>query len=267
MTVTQYDEIANAYNVLDRLPYRVMETQNIQSAVTPFLKDQTRVIEFACGTGYYTAKLWDWGCGEITAMDLSAPMLHLSKARLPALVDAGKVRLVEADGALPRALSPDGSEGYFDLAFGCWFLNYAANKDDLVSMFKMAAMNLNDGVAFVTVVPHPTQDLASRAVAWNNKPMTGIRPLYQYPSELSSGQGWSLVIILSDDVQFSAYHLRKDIYEEAARLGGFKGKLEWKEETLLGPEWLQEYQSTFTENDWTIRRANPMLGILVVHKN
>lgn len=267
MTVTQYDEIARSYDILDQLPYRVMETQNIKTAIMPFLKPGIKAVEFACGTGYYTAKLRDWGCSEITAMDISAPMLHLSKTRFPKDVEAGNIRLVEADGAVVQALSPDGSKGYFDVAFGCWFLNYASNKEQLVTMFQMAALNLNDGGVFVTVVPHPTDDLSPRAAAWNNPPMTAIRPLYRYPSELKSGEGWNLRIVLSEGVEFSAYHLQKQIYEEAARLGGFKGKLEWKREVLLGAEWLKEYQPTFTHDDWKIREANPMLGILVVHKN
>jgi SAM-dependent methyltransferase len=267
MTVTQYDGIANSYNILDQLPYRVMETQNIKAAVLPFLKPDMKAVEFACGTGFYTAKLRDWGCSEVTAMDISAPMVHLCKARFPKDVEEGKIRLVEADGAVPQALSPDGSERYFNLAFACWFLNYAANREQLVSMFKMAAVNLQDDGVFVTVVPHPTEALALRAAAWNSRPMTAIRPLYRYPSELESGEGWNLQIVLSDDVTFSAYHLRQHLYEEAARLGGFNGRIEWKREVLLGPEWLKEYQPSFTPADWKIREANPMLGILVVHKN
>lgn len=268
MAVTQYDDIATAYNVLDHLPYRVMETQNIKAAILPFMKKpHLKAVEFACGTGYYTAKLRDWGAGEVTAMDISAPMVHLAKTRFPKDVEQGKIRLVEADGSLPAALSPDGSEGYFDLAFACWFLNYAANRQQLVSMFKMASLNLQDDGVFVTVVPHPTEHLASRAAAWNSPPMTAIRPLYQYPHELESGEGWSLQIVLSDDVAFSAYHLLQHLYEEAARLGGFHGKIEWKREVLLGPEWLKQYQPEFTAEDWKIREANPMLGILVVHKN
>lgn len=267
MVVTQYDEIASSYNIFDTLPYRAMEAQNIYSAVSPFLTDETKVVEFACGTGSYTAKLCDWGCREVTAMDIAAPMLQLAAARLAKHIESGQVRLVEADGTVPQSLSPNGSEGYFNLAFGCWLLNYAANKEQLVSMFRMAALNLQDDGVFVTVVPHPTQDLESRAAVWNSPPMTAVRPLYQYPSKLSSGEGWNKQVIISDEVQFSAYHLKKSIYEEAAIIGGFKGKLEWKREMLLGPDWLKEYQPAFTPDDWKIREANPLMGVLVVHKN
>jgi hypothetical protein len=61
------------------------------------------------------------------------------------------------------------------------------------------------------------------------------------------------------------WHMKKSVYEEAARLGGLRGKLEWRDETL-GTE-NSEQQFGLTADEWSIRVQNPHLGILVAWKS
>ena len=61
-----------------------------------------RVLDIGCGTGYLTRSL----CGTVTAVDQSAEMLELARARVPA------ADFVQAD--VPPLPFPDGA---FDLAF------------------------------------------------------------------------------------------------------------------------------------------------------
>lgn len=74
-------------------------------------------------------------------------------------------------------------------------------------------------------------------------------------------------VFLNDDgVDFSTWHLKKEVYEQAARDGGMKGKLEWKREIFPGKEWKETYGLT-GEGEWRVREENPHLGILVVWKD
>lgn len=66
----------------------------------------------------------------------------------------GDVQFVEADCAVPRV---DG-EGGFDVVFGGWLLNYAAERRGLVDMFRNIALDLKDGGGFVGVTVPPAEE-------------------------------------------------------------------------------------------------------------
>ncbi|KAM4067004.1 methyltransferase [Hirsutella rhossiliensis] len=263
--MAQYDSLASSYDILDRLPYRAMEVHNVRLAMEPLLRPNMAVLELACGTGFYSSRLLDWGVDSLTAMDISPAMLAAAAARVPAHVQAGRARFVEGDGTKPQSFAPDGSPGCFDLAVGAWFLNYAHCKSELVSMFQSISLNLTSDGLFVGVVPHPTNHLGPRAAAHGKEPLNKMWPRNEYTEELESGDGWWLRVFLNDEgVDFRTCHMKRQVYEEAARLGGMKGKLEWRHEMLLGDEWARGYN--LTRHEWEVREANPHLGILVVWK-
>lgn len=264
--MTQYDTIGQAYNVLESLAFRTMEEQNIERAIKPFIKGKPNAIDFACGTGFYTTKLLDWGCNSVTGVDISQVMVEGAKERLAQHDQAERSQFLVADGAIPQPLSPNGQQQFFDIAFGCWFLNYAKSKDALLSMFKTMSLNLKSDGVLVAIVPHPANDLNTRALTYSQSPFTEILPRYNYDSPLHSGEGWNLEVILSENVRFDTFHLRQDIYEEAARQAGFRGKLEWVQEELLGAEWKEMYCAGLTAEQWRIREGNPHMAILVVKK-
>lgn len=263
--MTQYDSIGSSYDVVERLPYRAIEKDNVHLAIKPFLKPHMSVLEFGCGTGFYSSALVYWGVNHLTSMDISAVMLDSAMARLSSEVSSGKVHFEKGDGAVPTSFAPDKSPGYFNMAFGAWFLNYASNKATLVSMFKNISLNLKLDGFFVGIVPHPTEDFGERIKSHQKPPLNRLLPRNQYTKELISGDGWTSRVFLSDDrVDFLTWHLKKSIYEEAARLGGMNGKFEWRREIL--PEDARE-RFGLTNEEWEIRLANPHLGILLVWKS
>ncbi|KAL7940416.1 S-adenosyl-L-methionine-dependent methyltransferase [Trichoderma barbatum] len=264
--MSQYDLIGASYDVVENLPYRVIEKYNVYTAIKPLLKPGISVLEFACGTGFYSSHLFSWGAGCVTGMDISSTMIESAVARLSSQVASGKARFIVGDGTIPASFAPDGSHGHFDLAFGAWFLNYAPNKAKLIAMFTNISLNLKRGGVFVGVVPYPTNDLGKRAESYKKAPLRKYFPRNEYADELDSGDGWGLRVFLSDDgVDFMTWHMKKSVYEEAARLGGMKGRLEWREE-ILGGEYTGE-QSGLTTEEWRVRVANPHLGILLVWKD
>lgn len=121
--------------------------------------------------------------------------------------------------------------GPFDLVFGAWLLNYAPDRAGLIDMFRNISLNLKDGGHFVSVTVPPARDPTASVNA-----ELSARP----PPE---GSGCLVYHVIKDvedgiyfhvhgdtevgDVDFDCYHLRKDVYEAAAREAGMKGELKW----------------------------------------
>ncbi|KAF3396142.1 hypothetical protein F1880_007267 [Penicillium rolfsii] len=237
--MTQYDALGSLYDVMESLPFKALEEHNVLLAILPFLKYDTAVLDFACGTGYDCSRLLSWGATSVTGMDISSSMLSAASVRLSTQISSGRARLVLADGKEPQSYAPDDSSNFFDLAFGAWFLNYAQNKAELTTMFSNIALSLKPGGVF------------------ESKPA-------EYAKELDSGEGWDLQVFLNDNrVNFSTWHLKKKVYEQAAREGGMKGKLEWRREVFPGNDWKRTYGLT-GEDEWKVREEHPYLGIMVV---
>ncbi|PTB64969.1 S-adenosyl-L-methionine-dependent methyltransferase [Trichoderma citrinoviride] len=262
----QYDSIGASYNVLEELPYRAVEKHNVYTAINPLLKPGARVLEVACGTGFYSSHLLTWGAGYVMGMDISSTMLESAVTRLSSEIASGKAQFMLGDGAIPQSFAPDNSSGFFSMVFGAWFLNYASSKEDLVAMFTNISLNLEPGGVFVGVVPHPTDDIQKRAEDCKQDPLRQYYPRNEYVEELASGDGWSLRVSLNEGgLDIMTWHMRKSVYEEAARMGGLRGKLEWRYETL-GEESARE-QFGLTADEWSARVTNPHLGILIAWKD
>ncbi|KAJ2982429.1 hypothetical protein NQ176_g1387 [Zarea fungicola] len=265
--MTQYKQISGQYGILDQLPYREMEVANVLSALKLVSLQDKNVIDFACGTGFYSEKLLEWGAGSVTGVDISPEMLSLAESRLEKTKFASSVRFIAGDGAFPQSYAPNNSPEYYDLAFAGWFLNYSGTQESLTAMFRTVALNLKPGGLFMAIVPHPTEDLHARAAASAKAPFTRMHPRNDYtPGQLPSGDGWGLRVNLDDDgTNFMTYHLLPRVYEQAARSAGFDGRLEWRREVLLEGDW--KAKQGLTSEEWQLREENPHLGILMIWKN
>lgn len=272
--MSQYDQIGNDYNIIKTLPFNRLEQYNFRKAVQPFLSQpNTSVLDFACGTGFYSELLLLWGAPTITGMDLSPTMVDGASKRLPAAVSSGRARFVVGDGFVsqlyphpPLAQPTHAQSGNFDLATGVWFLNYASTRVELTSMFRSIATNLAPHGVFVGIVPQPSNHIENVAVVFNRPPLSRLFPRIEYTAELESGEGWHTHIFANDDgVDFWAYHLKQEIFELAAREGGMNGKLEWQRQELLeDPEWRREFN--LNSEEWKVMEETPQFGLLVVRK-
>ncbi|KAK5992096.1 Demethylmenaquinone methyltransferase [Cladobotryum mycophilum] len=266
--MTQYDNLGSSYDAFDDLPYRAMEEFNVLRALRPLVQPTSKILDLACGTGFYSSRLVSLGAASVTGMDISSVMLEAAATRMPSDVESGRVRFVVGDGTKPESYAPDGSPGHFDLAFGGWFINYAKSMAELVAMYKNIALNLKPGGVFVGIVPHPTNDIEKRAETISKRPFIDTLPRHVLTKPLESGDGWEMrAYITNTGVDFTAYQLRKEIFEKAARSAGLNGRLEWKREELLGEEWRKTYIPDATEEEWKLREENPYAGILMVWKD
>lgn len=101
--MSQYDNIGSDYNIIKTLPYNRLEQHNFRKTVQPFLSgSDTSVIDFACGTGFYSSLLLSWGAPSLTGMDLSPAMVDGANARLASAVSSGSANFVVGDGFQPQ---------------------------------------------------------------------------------------------------------------------------------------------------------------------
>jgi len=216
----QYDSIQGPYDYIRGASIAMIEKQNVRDAVAPFI-EKARVLELACGSGFYTYSFLEWGATSVLGVDISSVMIDEARRQ------AKEVTFIQADCSIPKAY--DG--GPFDLVFGAWLLNYAPDRTSLVNMFRNAAINLKDGGQFVSItVPPSSNPIASLNAEVDARPMPAGSGylIYKHIKDVDDGihfgvHGETPV----GDLYFECYHLRKEIYEDAAREAGLKGKLVW----------------------------------------
>ena len=263
---SQYDTIGSKYNIFKALPAATVEVENMKSAVQPFLavKDKPRVLDLACGAGYYSQKFLEWGADYVFGIDLSPAMISAANENLLGSEKPGSLRFAIGDA---KSLGRIEAEEPFDMVTGAWCLNYASNLEDMTDMFRTISSNLKDGGVFVGLTPHPADDLDAFAHMTNDfekeQPHRwGVT--VDYYEKLESGDGWKTEVTGhgTQKISFRNYHLKKDIYEEVARLGGMNGKVQWKRIELPSQaieRWGEEYWDLFF-------KKGPHMGIMVVEK-
>lgn len=98
-------------------------------------------------------------------------------------------------------------------------------------MFRNISLNLSDGGRFVSItVPPSSNPIDSLNAEKDARPMPAGSGylIYNHLKDVKDGiyfnvHGETPV----GDLDFKCYHLKKEVYEEAAREAGLKGKLGW----------------------------------------
>lgn len=266
---SQYDAIGSRYNVFKELSTSVVERENVKQAVTPYLSktDKPRVLDLACGTGYYSKLLLDWGADYVHGTDLSGGMISAADSTLAAHPDYKGRCTFEVANALDQGRIK-GQEP-FDIVIGAWLLNYASDREEMGKMFDTISANLREGGVFVGITPTATDDVDGLA----QQPMYHMFPeswpiTVEYYERLESGDGWktevsSQAVSGQENVKFRNYHLKKSLYEKGAREGGMKGKLEWRDVKV--PDIAR--QGAMSEELWKVfLDSGTHMGLLVVER-
>lgn len=264
---SQYDDIGAKYNVFKHLPTSIVETQNVKDAVLPYLAkhEKARVLDLACGTGYYSHKLLEWGAGYVFGVDLSNSMVEVARQTISDEQRQAGVLRFDTGNALTLGKIP--GEEPFDMATGVWLLNYSASVDDMTKMFQSISANLKDGGVFVGVTPHPTDDVTAFAEMTNEvqrKQPSRWGVTIDYYEQLESGEGWRTEVIGHGEpkVSFKNFHLKKSVYEAGAKAGGMNGRVTWNE-IELPQEAIDKTGPAF----WDMYFTNgPHMGVIVVEK-
>lgn len=264
---TQYNKIQGPYDYIRKKTIAYIEHENVRDTVAPFIKD-ARVLELACGSGFYTYDFLKWGASSVLGVDISEAMIEEAR-RLggpDASSTSGKLGFTLADCSKPQQYSG----GPFDLVFGAWLLNYAPDRAGLVDMFRNIALNLKDGGHFVSVTVPPAQEPKDSMNA-----ELKVRP----PPEGSGGLYYHVIKDVEEgiyfhvhghtpmgDVAFDCYHLRKDVYEAAAREAGLKGELRWGVTNVPERYLKGEYPGRASKEELESYQTVTNYGVLVVGK-
>ncbi|GAB1320002.1 Methyltransferase domain-containing protein [Madurella fahalii] len=287
MANPQYDAIGATYTMMKQLPTARIESSNLHAAVAPHVGG-ARVLDLACGTGYYSRLLLDWGATSVVGIDLSAAMIAAAEHEAAQSLDPSvrsRLRFQVGDAATLGRLEDTDSGAGFNLVVGAWLLNYARDEDELAGMFATISANLNGpGAIFAGITPPPVacKDLDAFAARINDETLEQrrrrlIRVSQRYYERMTSENGdtpngWRVEVAALDAqgkpaVVFRNYHLPIEVYERAARRGGMHGTIQWKEITLqdsIREQAIREFGQEFWREYFD--DLGPHFGLLVVAK-
>jgi len=283
MASPQYDAIGSAYLYFKSLPPVRVETANLRIAIAPYVAG-ARVLDLACGAGHYSRLLLEWGAASVVGVDISSTMIAVAERQQERLLpEALRKRLRFEVGDAARLgkvdVEPNGASTGFDLVTGMWLLNYAGTTEEVRSMCAAILTNLKPGGLFVGVLPEPTglaemDELKERYDAlvqrrWDSWGITV--KLLERVEEEGRMLGWKAKVQAKakdggEGVNFTNYHLGKEVYEEALNGAAFEGNLEWR--TAVLDERTKELAAEEDEDFWReYLEIGPHFGLLFVRKN
>ncbi|KAA8643844.1 hypothetical protein EYZ11_005431 [Aspergillus tanneri] len=200
---SQYDTIGARYNSISSLPVVKLEEAAVEAHIGNV--NQLKVLDIACGSGRYSRKLISWGAREVVGLDNSESMLDA--ARLASKGDE-RLKFRNIDCSKPFDM------GQFDLVFASWFLNYAANEDEMVVMWKNIFNSLKPRRKCIGITPN--QDLLH--CDFPNGPTFGqtLTPV----EKVDGGVRNQIELHTSPPIIFRSYTLKREIYERSARKAG-----------------------------------------------
>jgi SAM-dependent methyltransferase len=147
----QYDHIGSKYN-----EYAQTATLKRAESYTFFrmVGELTgkRVLDLACGFGFYAKRLKQQGAVQVVGVDISPEMVRLACAQAREHSE-GLEYLVYDAAHLPQL-------GRFDLVTAVYLLNYAQSKSQIRGMFRSAYDNLVAGGRFVAYTVNPAFTLS-----------------------------------------------------------------------------------------------------------
>jgi SAM-dependent methyltransferase len=207
--VAEYDRIGSLYSEAKQEPFRIhLEAYTLENLAGDVAG--ARVLDLACGDGFYSRRLARLGAAETVGVDTSAEMVALGR-RAEASERLG-CRYIHAD-----VNDLDGA-GDFDLVIAAFLLNYARTLDELRRLCTVGYTNLRPGGRLVGVNDY------------TNDGCTGTRDFTRHafrktgPDPYQEGAPISYVLLLSEGRSFTItnYFWRPETYADALRAAGFR---------------------------------------------
>ena len=204
----QYDGIAEAYRDSKRLPFRRYVEAYSLFEILGDLRG-TRVLDLACGDGFYTRMIKVAGALEVTGVDLSAEMIRLAE-------EEERARPLGCRYLHRDAATLDRPE-QVDLVVAVYLLNYARTREELLRFVEVAHSLVRPGGRFagfndnVRNVPRGRLSLPQYGLEKEcaEDPREGDAILYTITNEDGTR------------FEFRNYFLEPETYEWAFREAGF----------------------------------------------
>lgn len=190
--MAEYDKIAKDYSEIEELrPERPFFINYSLLGAIGDVKGK-KVLDLACGNGYFSRKLLVQNPSEIVAVDISEEMIKLAKANPK---NKG-IKFVLGDVNQLKKL------GEFDIAIAGFLLHYAKTKDELFNMCKNIYSNLKKGGSFITINNNPLSPEIS-------DPKYGITVQGQHPIKEGSKLNVKLFNEGKSKISFTNYYWNK----------------------------------------------------------
>jgi toxoflavin synthase len=147
--IDQYDEVASSYGEAEPQVFRALvEAHTFFGVLGPV--EGARVLDVACGEGFYSREFADKGAARVVGVDSSAEMIRYARAN-----EDARARGIEYhvhDAAHMPVL------GEFDVVAATYLLHYALDLGHMRTMCEKLAENLRPGGRLLTLVPNPELD-------------------------------------------------------------------------------------------------------------
>ena len=205
----QYDAIAEQYRRSKQSPLR----RHVEAYTFMQLVGDVRglrVLDLACGEGFYTRRIRQAGAAQVVGVDISGEMIELA-----AEAERREPLGIEYHRADVAALAP-GELGQFDLVTAAYLLHYAPDAAVLARMCRNIAAQLPAGGRFVALNENPEQTAAQFA----GYEQYGFNKTAAEP--LRDGAGITYWMIAGRDLfRIDAHWFSRETYERALAAAGF----------------------------------------------
>lgn len=205
--VAQYDSIAGLYQRSKGSPVRrYIECYTLFAVLGEVTG--LRVLDLACGEGFYTRLLRERGACALTGVDVSPAMIGLAR-QAESRAPLGISYLVHDVASLPVV-------GEFDLVTAAYLLHYAQSRMELAAMCRAIARQLPPGGRFVTINENARQP-ADRYAGYLQY---GFSKRTTAPRVEGSPITYSMVAG-REFFEFTVHHYEAGVYEACLRAAGF----------------------------------------------
>jgi SAM-dependent methyltransferase len=187
-----------------------------------------RVLDLACGFGFYTRRLRQRGATQVIGVDISPEMIRLARETEQAAQEGITYHVCDA-ATLPRL-------GAFDLVTAVYLLNYATSKDQMRRMCRNIYDNLVEGGRFIAYTWNPAFTISK-----SNCTPYGLTVLRQEPEE--DRDTCETEFLTTPPVRFRCYLWTQATYEWALRAAGFR-ECAWHP-SEVAPEDLARYGEAY----------------------
>lgn len=205
---TDYNKIAKQYREVKERPWRSLVEEYSMLKLIGAL-DGKKVIDLACGEGFFTRKLKMSGATTVVGTDISREMIALAIDREQSEPLGINYRVEDV-----RATGPQLD---YDLAIAAWLLVYAHDREELAAMCRGLARQLRSGGRLVTLTTNPQLYFFDRF----DYQKYGFQ--IQLEDQVREGAliRWSGRLKDSSLIEVDNYYLPKEAYVSALEDAGF----------------------------------------------
>ena len=207
--MAEYDKIAKEYQESKQLPFRTyIETYTFFKTLGSIAG--LKILDLACGEGFFTRKLKLAGAAQVYGVDLSAEMIQLAQ-QIEKQTALGCQYAVHDVATMPYI-------DEFDVVTAMYLLNYAASKEQLLAFTKAAYAQLKPGGRFVGF----NDNIAADVATYSRSRKYGF--IKEATPNRKEGDAIRYTFYNADgtEFQFNNFYLHPTTYDEAFLEAGFK---------------------------------------------